>query len=153
MKVLLIILSLLSLISLNAEYYINTANSLSDSFVVQNSINNAQQSEENNQIIIFNNCKEILDTGNSIGDGNYNILNNGVPEEVYCDMTTDGGGKKYFSNNGINISDLTFSDSVVVFSSGIVGVIRVASNGAGHIPTEPSYIYYTAYDFELYERL
>jgi len=41
-------------------------------------------------------CKEILDTGLSTGDGNYMIDADGcydeVPFQVYCDMTTDGGG-------------------------------------------------------------
>ncbi len=41
-------------------------------------------------------CKDILDNGYSTGDGMYWIDPNGAPTtdsfEVYCDMTTDGGG-------------------------------------------------------------
>jgi hypothetical protein len=41
-------------------------------------------------------CKAILDAGNSVGDGVYSIDPDGTggdePFEVYCDMTTDGGG-------------------------------------------------------------
>jgi hypothetical protein len=41
-------------------------------------------------------CKEILDAGLSTGDGNYTIDTDGCydkpPFQVYCDMTTDGGG-------------------------------------------------------------
>ena len=38
-------------------------------------------------------CKEIQDSGDSNGDGEYWIdpENNGNPVKVYCDMTTDGG--------------------------------------------------------------
>jgi hypothetical protein len=41
-------------------------------------------------------CKAILDAGHSIGDGVYEIDPDGAggvePFDVYCDMTTDGGG-------------------------------------------------------------
>jgi hypothetical protein len=38
-------------------------------------------------------CKSILDAGESQGDGLYTIDPTGSdPFEVYCDMTTDGGG-------------------------------------------------------------
>ena len=42
-------------------------------------------------------CKDILDSGHSIGDGEYWIdpENNAHPFSVHCDMTTDGG--KYHS--------------------------------------------------------
>ena len=38
-------------------------------------------------------CKDILDSGQSKGDGEYWIdpEENGNPLKVYCDMTTDGG--------------------------------------------------------------
>jgi len=39
-------------------------------------------------------CKEILDVGNSVGDGMYTIYpyNNATTAQVFCDMTTDDGG-------------------------------------------------------------
>ncbi len=46
--------------------------------------------------VIRASCKEILSSGNSHGDGTYTIDPDGdgsiQPFEVYCDMTTDGGG-------------------------------------------------------------
>ena len=41
-------------------------------------------------------CKEIQDSGDSKGDGEYWIdpENNGNPLKVYCDMETDGGEMK-----------------------------------------------------------
>lgn len=41
----------------------------------------------------FQNCKQILDAGRSLGDGIYPITTeDGVSITVYCDMTTDDGG-------------------------------------------------------------
>ncbi len=37
-------------------------------------------------------CLDILNNGWSLGDGNYNITPNSEEFEVYCDMTSDGGG-------------------------------------------------------------
>ena len=41
-------------------------------------------------------CKDILDSGDSKGDGEYWIdpEKGGNPLKVYCDMTTDGGKLK-----------------------------------------------------------
>jgi hypothetical protein len=40
----------------------------------------------------FDSCKEILYKNFSYGNGNYTISVNGEKIDVYCDMTTDGGG-------------------------------------------------------------
>ncbi len=43
--------------------------------------------------VIYASCKAILDAGHSSGDGAYNISpDGGDGVDVYCDMTTDGGG-------------------------------------------------------------
>lgn len=40
----------------------------------------------------YSSCKEILDNGESIGNGIYEIENNNKNYDVYCDMTTNNGG-------------------------------------------------------------
>ena len=37
-------------------------------------------------------CKDILDTGKSHGDGDYDVILGGQSARVLCDMKTDGGG-------------------------------------------------------------
>ena len=40
----------------------------------------------------FSSCKDILDNGQSTGDGVYTITVNEKEFDVYCDMTSAGGG-------------------------------------------------------------
>ena len=46
--------------------------------------------------VVSTSCLDILNSGGSVGDGQYTIDPDGLggnePFEVYCDMTTDGGG-------------------------------------------------------------
>ena len=42
--------------------------------------------------IAFSSCKEILENGESAGDGIYTINVNNKEFDVYCDMTSSGGG-------------------------------------------------------------
>ena len=72
-------------------------------------------------------CKEILDNGQSIGNGYYYIdpdgINFGNSEfEVYCDMTTDGGGWT----------------QIAKFSSGSYGVITSSTYTSGVGTTKSS---------------
>jgi hypothetical protein len=41
---------------------------------------------------LYSSCKEILDNGQSIGNGVYSINVNSKEFDVYCDMTSAGGG-------------------------------------------------------------
>jgi hypothetical protein len=67
--------------------------SVSVSPLIQNSVGNILDSLESDY---FYSCLAILNYGNSNGDGMYTIDIDGVgsekPIQVYCDMTTDGGG-------------------------------------------------------------
>lgn len=44
------------------------------------------------KLVKFKSCEEILLTGNSNGNGMYNLNKANGLENVYCDMTTNGGG-------------------------------------------------------------
>ena len=55
--------------------------------------NNCDGTIDEGNICIFETCLDLLNAGQSVGDGFYDIApNNSTPFEVYCDMTTDGGG-------------------------------------------------------------
>ena len=54
--------------------------------------NNCDGQIDENDVCVFDSCLDILDSGLSIGDGDYTLNPNGTDIEVYCDMTTDGGG-------------------------------------------------------------
>jgi hypothetical protein len=86
-------------------------------------------------------CLDILNSGDSSGDGIYQISPNGLdPFSVYCDMTTDGGGwtridyasdlefKSYFSG-GDSWKWLTDDFSLVLSNEQIQAIQSVSSEG------------------------
>lgn len=65
--------------------------------------------KEDDTITTYNSCKDILDSGASIGTGLYTINPGGAGAiPVYCDMTTDGGGWTRILNH--NYSDGVFAN-------------------------------------------
>jgi hypothetical protein len=82
--------------------------------------------DDNNALIgatCLGSCLEILNAGASTGDGTYWIDPNGSGRfEVYCDMSTDGGGWTHVMN--LNGANATNYDSADVFETkGVFGTM------------------------------
>lgn len=65
-------------------------------------------------------CLSILNSGKSTGNGNYTIYPSGTAVQVYCDMTTDGGGwtKVYQSSANDNSTTLQYISGTAPLVSG-----------------------------------
>jgi hypothetical protein len=76
-----------------------TTTTQADNFIIKldnkhydNNITIQTEESSNNAPTNLSSCKELMDGGHSSGDGVYTVtLNSGIID-VFCDMTTDGGG-------------------------------------------------------------
>jgi len=80
--------------------------------------------KENSVATLRKSCIEILNANESTGNGFYNIDADGngplEPFDVYCDMTTEGGGWVMFANHEDGIANITSVEKVTTTEIGVM---------------------------------
>ena len=96
MKKLILISTLLISLNIQAQEYVAEISKgivKSENLTIRNELNSNSSTPVEPVIPdSFISCKEILDYNQSTGNGIYTINNGTKDYQVYCDMTTDGGG-------------------------------------------------------------
>ena len=92
---------------------------------VSNSVSNGEDCDDGDSIQFCEDCAIILDNGLSLGDGIYEVdpeqLND--PFEVYCDMTTEGGGWT-LAGRQVPAEQFVLTDQDINLSAGWIPIIH-----------------------------
>lgn len=91
-KTLIALSTILLTTTINAEYLMSVPNNFLKGNLIVNNESNNPTIPETPEVVLKSSCLEILNSGEGVTDGIYTISPNGNPEEVYCDMTSHGGG-------------------------------------------------------------
>ena len=97
-KTLIALSTILLTTSINAEYLMSVPNNFLKGNLIVSNLNNNENGQSGDNIeapvesTLPQSCLEILNSGEGTTDGIYTISVNGSEEQVFCDMTSHGGG-------------------------------------------------------------